>query len=107
MFFRGAGRCLRRKPFILEYHTSEIGLFCEKGLVPLEMLEGEESLCLQGLRHISAWRLQAWEGDGAKEKQARGGTWVLSELWVLLEKADVKISAFSFILFILIFGYLW
>ncbi len=32
---------------------------------------------------------------------------VLSELWVLLEKADVKISAFSFILFILIFGYLW
>lgn len=33
--------------------------------------------------------------------------WVLSELWVLLEKADVKISAFSFILFILIFGYLW
>ena len=32
---------------------------------------------------------------------------VLSELWVLLEKADVKISAFSFILFILIFRYLW
>lgn len=35
------------------------------------------------------------------------GKLVLSELWVLLEKADVKISAFSFILFILIFGYLW
>lgn len=35
------------------------------------------------------------------------GGMVLSELWVLLEKADVKISAFSFILFILIFGYLW
>lgn len=32
--------------------------------------------------------------------------WVLSEFWVLQEKVDMKVSAFSFASLLLIFGYL-